>query len=383
MPAMESLERDCASTDRPPRLLHIFPSFDIGGSQVRFATLLKRLGRQFDHTIVSLDGGWSAATLLPGNAPVAALSVSPGGKGLASRLLRIRAALDKIEPDVLLTYNWGAIEWALANGGRLPHLHHEDGFGPEESARQLQRRIWTRRLALRHSTLAVPSRVLSDIATRSWGIPASKVHHIPNGIIPSDRSGVPIERMGLDLPDNACRIVWTGALRREKNPLRLLRAFAPLAGRAVLLLVGDGPEQEPVMREASRLGVQPYLRFLGRRSDARSIVMQSDILALSSDTEQMPFAILEAMDAGLPVASFDVGDVREMVSDENRPFIVQRRDQALAEAMANLVGDPGLRAWIGAANRKRVRSVYRAGDMAARYQFLIETVLAGRRHVSA
>ncbi|HEU4549704.1 MAG TPA: glycosyltransferase family 4 protein [Rhizomicrobium sp.] len=383
MPPTAFFEPDCAPISRPPRLLHIFPSFDIGGSQVRFATLVKRLGHLFDHTIVSLDGGWSAATLLPGDAPVTALSVSPGGRGLASRLLRIRNMLESIAPDALLTYNWGAIEWALANGGRLPHLHHEDGFGPEESARQFQRRIWTRRLALRHSSVAVPSRVLSDIATGSWGIAARKVHHIPNGIIPCDRGGIPIEKLGLEFPRDLCRIVWTGALRREKNPLRLLRAFAPLAGKAVLILVGDGPEQDAVMREAERLGVLSHLRLLGRRSDARSIVMQSDVLALSSDTEQMPFAVLEAMDAGLPVASLDVGDVREMVSDENRPFIVPRRDEALSQALAALVADPGLRAGIGSANRKRVRSVYRASDMAARYQLLIDATLAARRQLSA
>jgi glycosyltransferase involved in cell wall biosynthesis len=72
-----------------------------------------------------------------------------------------------------------------------------------------------------------------------------------------------------------------------------------------------------------------------------------------------------------------------MVSDENRPFIVPRRDEALSQALAALVADPGLRAGIGSANRKRVRSVYRASDMAARYQLLIDATLAARRQLSA
>ncbi|MBN9590200.1 MAG: glycosyltransferase [Alphaproteobacteria bacterium] len=383
MSQVESFQRDSAPTVRPPRLLHVFPSFDIGGSQVRFASLLKRLGPQFEHTVISLDGRWSAATLLPGDAPVTALAGPAGSKGLASRLMRIRGALETIAPDALLTYNWGAIEWALANSGRLPHLHHEDGFGPEESTRQLQRRIWTRRLALRHSSVMVPSRLLWDIATKSWGIAARKVHHIPNGITPCDRIGMSIERMGLEIPAHLCRIVWIGALRREKNPLRLLRAFVPLAGKAVLLLVGEGPEHDAVLREGERLGILPHMRLLGRRSDARSIVMQSDILALSSDTEQMPFAVLEAMDAGLPVASVDVGDIREMVAEENRDFIVPCKDQALGQALASLIADAKLRAWIGSANRKRVRNVYRAGDMAGRYQLLIDATLAGEWRASA
>ena len=64
-------------------------------------------------------------------------------------LLAARSVLGRLRPDLLLTYNWGAIEWAIANRlPRLPHLHMEDGFGPEERDRQLPRRVLARRLLL-------------------------------------------------------------------------------------------------------------------------------------------------------------------------------------------------------------------------------------------
>jgi glycosyltransferase involved in cell wall biosynthesis len=173
------------------------------------------------------------------------------------------------------------------------------------------------------------------------------------------------------------RIVWSGALRREKNPLRLLQAFAPLREKALLLIVGDGPERERVASEARALGLGEAVRLLGLRRDARAIINQCDILALSSDTEQMPLAVLEAMDAGLPVASVDVGDVRRMVSAENRPFVVGRTPQALGCALAALVDDAELRRRIGAANRVRAAEAYDARSMVRAHRELLEA-LAGR-----
>ena len=72
----------------------------------------------------------------------------------------------------------------------------------------------------------------------------------------------------------------------------------------------------------------------------------------------MPISVLEAMAAGLPIAGVDVGDVKEMVSDENRPFIVDRRSTALAGAMLDLLSDGETRLRIGAANRERARTDY-------------------------
>jgi len=94
----------------------------------------------------------------------------------------------------------------------------------------------------------------------------------------------------------------------------------------------------------------------------------------------MPFAVLEAMDAGLPVASVDVGDIREMVAPENRDFIVARRSDALSGALNRLVGDVELRTRVGSANRRRVRRVYHAGEMAAHYRALFDTAVRRGAH---
>jgi glycosyltransferase involved in cell wall biosynthesis len=361
----------------PLRLLHVFPTFGIGGAQVRFATLAGGFGAGVSHTVLALAGDYEAADIVPTGAEVFYLSPPPRDS-LAARLLAYRRILAKVDPDVLLTYNWGAMEFALVNSlaGR-PHLHLEDGFGPEEAAVQLRRRIWGRRVALRRSHVVVPSETLCRLALESWGVRPERLHHVPNGVPARDTPPMPLEALGLDLPRDRVRIAWMGALRPEKNPVRLLHAFAPLRNRATLVIIGDGPERAAVAAAARALGLGDSVHLLGRRRDARDVITQCDLLALSSDTEQMPLVVLEAMVAALPVASFDVGDIRLMVAPENRPFVVPSSTEALSSALARLVGDPRLRRAVGAANQARAAEVYDARTMVRAHRRLLEA-LAGR-----
>jgi len=210
-------------------ILHVFPTFKIGGAQVRFAELAKGFGNRFSHTVIAMDGSYAAAQFLPPDVDIKLGGVPAAGGSLMARLSRYRRDLAAQAPDLLITYNWGSIEWALANLTMgTPHIHIEDGFGPEEADRQLPRRVWTRRLALRRSQVIVPSLTLQHMALHVWRLDSARVHYIPNGIAPCDDFSTHIAELGLDLPRDLPRIAWAGAVRREKNLTRLLRAFTPL-----------------------------------------------------------------------------------------------------------------------------------------------------------
>ena len=364
---------------RALRILHVFPTFGVGGAQMRLAALTKGFGQEFAHTIMSLSGDQGAAQFLPTGLAIEFAEAPSAAGSLMARLSRYRKYLRERAPDLLVTYNWGSIEWALANGAPgIPHIHIEDGFGPEESKRQFPRRVWTRRIALRHSILVVPSMTLKEMALKVWHLNKASVRYIPNGIEPRERFTTHLNDLKLDLPANRPLIAWAGALRREKNLSRLLRAFAPLKREASLLVIGDGPEMGAARAEAESLSIAANVRFLGRREDVRDILMQCDILALSSDTEQMPLVVLEAMDAGLPVAATAVGDVKYMVCEENRPYIVQGSDPELGAAMRALVCDRSVRRAIGVANQRRLRQDYAAQDMIAAYRALFRGTAEAR-----
>jgi glycosyltransferase involved in cell wall biosynthesis len=103
---------------------------------------------------------------------------------------------------------------------------------------------------------------------------------------------------------------------------------------------------------------------------------QFDLLALSSLSEQAPIAVIEAMAAGLPVVSPDVGDVAAMVSEANRPFIAPD-EQGFRAALARMADDLAVRAVVGAANRRAAAARFDETTMVARYEKLYARALEG------
>ncbi|MDE2515316.1 MAG: glycosyltransferase [Rhodospirillales bacterium] len=353
-------------------LLHVFPSFAVGGAQARFCALANHFGPRYRHSVIALDGDRAAAARLDPRLDVAFPEIVLPKRRMLAALRACHAALGTLRPDRLVTYNWGAIEFALANRLRgIPHLHVEDGFGPEERDRQLPRRVRLRRLALARSAVALPSRTLLRLASETWRLDRARLHYVPNGIA--------VARFRV-AADPALR-AWAGAapligtvagLRAEKNIARLLAGFAPHAAMARLAIAGDGPQRAALEAEAARLGIAARVRFLGACADPAPIHAAFDIFALSSDTEQMPLTLMEAMARGAPVAASDVGDVAAMVAEANRPFIVPAEAAALSRALGALLADAPLRARLGAANRARAEAQFDQARMFADFAALFD-----------
>jgi glycosyltransferase involved in cell wall biosynthesis len=256
----------------------------------------------------------------------------------------------------LVTGNWGAIEFAMANLPPLVrHLHVVDGFGPEERETQIRRRVLIRRLVLARGRVVVPSRNLERIATEVWKLPSRVVRYVPNGIDLTRFAPVGGEARGRDARGGPPVIGTVAALREEKNLARLIRAFAIAANEqpARLVIVGDGPERASLAELAAKLGVADRVTFAGHRTDTPALYASFDLFALTSDTEQMPLSVIEAMACGLPVVSTDVGDVRAMVAPDNAAFVGARDDAAIATLLTRLLASPEQRASLGLANRAK------------------------------
>ena len=334
----------------PPLVAHVFPTFAVGGAQVRFAAVANHFGAAFRHIVVSLDGNLECRERLSPDLDVTYPSVAARKDAMVSAAWHYRGLLRQWRPDVLVTCNWGAIEFALANIVPVTrHLHVVDGFGPEERSAQIPRRVLIRRIALGRTPVLLPSRNLVRIVRDVWKLPPRVIRYVPNGIdLARFATG------GLERGRTEPVIGTVAALREEKNIARLLRAFATLPGGR-LVIVGDGAERGALEALAGSLGIADRVRFAGYHQDTAAFYAQFDVFALSSDTEQMPLSVIEAMASGLPVVSTAVGDVPAMVAEENAPFIVAQDDAALGRALSTLTGDPDLRQRIGAANLAKAR----------------------------
>lgn len=360
------------------RILHLHSGFDAGGKELRSVRLMNLMGRSLSHTIVSAQpGALGAASAV---APEIAVDYprdfpSLAGRPGLGRFQRIARAMQGF--DLVLTYNWGAMDAVMAHtlfarAFRLPPLvHHEDGFNADEADRLKPARNWYRRIALGGTgALIVPSERLERIALGPWAQPRWRVRRIANGIPTGAYGRTP-------RPDAIPRVVkrkgelWLGTLaglRAVKNLPRLVRAFSHMPPEWQLVILGEGPEREAIRQVAIDLEIGHRVHLPGFVADPAAAIGLFDLFALSSDSEQFPLSVIEAMAAGLAVVSPAVGDVAAMVAEANAPFIVPAgRDDRLADALLDLAADGPLRRTIGAANRVRARAEYDEKAMLAAY----------------
>lgn len=370
----------------PARLLHLHSSFSLGGKEARAVRLMNLIGPRARHTILSavpdalgardaIDPGIDV--IFPADAPPLHGKPGPARYRDLARFMR--------QFDLVLSYNWGSMDGVMAHRIFAPFqdlpplIHHEDGFNEDESVRRNWKRNAFRRLALPTAeALVVPSALLERIAADEWGARRRTVV-IRNGIDTEAYEAKPsVAIAGLERREGDVVIGTVAGLRKVKDLPRLIRAVATLPANVRLVVVGEGPERAAIAAEAAACGLADRLVMPGFMAEPARWIGHFDLLALSSRSEQAPIAVIEAMAAGLPVVSPDVGDVAAMVAEENRRFIAA--DEAgFRAALAELADNAPLRAQVGAANRRVAAERFDESTMVAAYENLYGRALAGRR----
>jgi glycosyltransferase involved in cell wall biosynthesis len=149
-------------------------------------------------------------------------------------------------------------------------------------------------------------------------------------------------RQALGLPEHGVLVGFVGRLTGIKRPDRFVR-LARAVPNATFVVVGNGPLRDETVASAATLN---NVTFLDWHDDVSLVLSALDIVVLTSDNEGVPLSLIEAASAGVPVVSTDVGSVREIVEHEMTGLVVRDED-ALADAVAQLVNDDSLRRTMG------------------------------------
>jgi glycosyltransferase involved in cell wall biosynthesis len=212
-----------------------------------------------------------------------------------------------------------------------------------------------------HRAIAVSDSTRLDWVRRTY-LARNRVTTIPNGV-DSERFRRHAQkaeaRRTLGLPGGDTLVLGcTGRLSPQKGLSYLLRAVAQLASRYPMLhvaLAGDGPLAQALREEALALGIKERVHFLGFRSDVQPVLDAADVFVLPSLWEALPYSLLEAMAAELPVVATRVAGVPEVVAEGETGLLVSPADpQALAGALEQLLDSPTLRRRMGQEGRRRV-----------------------------
>lgn len=371
-----------SSNPAAPHILHVFPSLQNGGAQMRTTGIVNSLGAAFTHTFLAMDGHSEALAALRPDIRFR-LADPPASKDSLTCPFRMAAILRALRPDLIVTYNWGTIDTVIAaQFTRIaPVIHTEDGFGADEAAGLKLRRVLTRRLLLnRIATTVVISRKLLEIAQTQYKLRPGKVRFIANGVDTEKfrPGGDRRLRREWGVPDDALLFGYIGRLGPEKNLPMLVRAFHRAAGGSSrLVLVGDGPMRPQVEAAIDAAGARSSVILAGPSKDPAGCLAAFDVLVMSSFTEQASLALLEGMACGLPVICTDAGDSRDMLVPAQSDFVVAVSDEdGYVHALRRMASDPDRRARFGRENRDRAVTLYTYPAMVEAYRELYRSTIA-------
>lgn len=376
--------------NRRPLIAHVLYRLDTGGMERVLVTVMNHTRSQYRHAVVCLeDFGPLREQIVDPNVPCLALHKKTG-KDLGC-YVRLWRALHKLDPDLVATYNVGAIDAApVARLAGVRHVVHaergRDASDPRGERRKYQRlRRWMQPFIERYLAVSVD---LHDWLTETVGVDPSRVVHIPNGIDATRyrmAGGANAARplLGSFAPSGTILIGTVGRLDPVKDQAGLVSAFKLLCEsmpgmqeRLRLVIVGKGPRRAVLGAQITRLGLGGQVLLAGNRDDVPALLAEFDFFVLSSIAEGMPGVVLEAMAAGLPVVATEVGGVGEIVvSGVTGQMVPAGNPRELADAMVPYVSDEVLRTRHGHAGRERVETGFDVHDMVAAYIALYDELL--------
>lgn len=332
------------------KLLHIIGSLGVGGCEKQLLGLCQRMDRNlFDIGLI-----WYAAT--PDSmveefnrAGVKTFFIDKYALPKALFFQHMRNAIRHFGPDIVHAWLPSAGFWgrcaALACGIRKIVMSYrvEMRGGILETTPPAR---FAEKLLARKSLILANSRAIAQSLERYFGIPQSRVRIIYNAVevpaVDSETARRDI-RQELGLPAGQKIVLMVARQHKQKNYPLFIKTAAAVRGKrsdVTFVSVGRGDMMAELTGIAEALGVGDAVRFVGIRHDVYRWLAAADVFCFTSNYEGFPNAVLEAMVAGVPVATTAFPGVEEVVTDGETGCIVPLDDEAaMAQTVTRLLED--------------------------------------------
>lgn len=245
--------------------------------------------------------------------------------------------LTKNQPTIMNAHNFKAqiYSWVAARKNKLPLIFTQHGFTPRSIKQYIY--MWTSILLCKTATVRNVVCVAKSIAAlhRQFHIAEKKIHVIANGL-PT--------KAAAELHATQPSIGFIGRLSLEKGPDLFLQSVIPLLKKNTqlqALIIGDGELYSTLEQQITAQGLSSQIRLLGYQEDINAWLTQLTVLVISSRTEGTPMVLLEAMQAGVPVAAFAVGGIPDVIESNKEGLLAQPLDtQALCLCIEKILDNP-------------------------------------------
>jgi glycosyltransferase involved in cell wall biosynthesis len=371
------------------RVLVVIDSLSLGGAETLLATLARagpNAGLEFDVISLGFKDEERTATLpVLETAGLAPRFLSLRRLVDPAALLRLTSAIRASRCDLVhahLQYSATLAPIAARLTGRpaVCTFHHVPG--PLSGLEAIKERLAVASAARSRRVIFVSHASMYAFQARyERTIHNSAVVH--NGVDLAEFNPEPASLpRDLQIPTDALTATLVGAMRPHKGHATAIAAWAQIARRlpeARLLLVGSGPMERELRRQAASLRVQDVVIFAGRRHDVARVMRASTLAILPSQTEALPTTLMEAAAAGKAVVATNVGGVPEVVRNGETGILVPVGDvELLAAATIDLLIDRGRRAAMGRAARRLAEARFDSMKWARQLRLTYEHALAGK-----
>jgi len=366
------------------KLLHVVPSFGLGGMEKVISTLIKYTTPTYQHSILALDNNTHARSWLQDEKVQFLDFEKPAQR--RRFFLALASVLRHVRPDLLMTYTWGATDaiWLGRLVGIQHIVHSEHGFNVDEGRATLWKRDVIRLLVYRlASKVIVVSHELQTLLQRKYLLTADRLIRIPNGIDTSYYAPNSEERRQirkkLGFTDAHMVVGFSGRLDPIKNFDLLLHIFSSCMHKnshVRLLIVGDGPEKKRLETLCHDKDIYHSVVFTGQQEHVLPYLRAMDVFLLTSLREQMPMTILEAMAVGVPVIATRVGEIPHMIDDRINGFVhcLDESVEVFVQSLLSLLS-PQYRKRMAEAARQKIIDTFQQETMVQRYRAMIGAIL--------
>ncbi|WP_236010507.1 glycosyltransferase [Candidatus Laterigemmans baculatus] len=372
------------------RVALIIPTMDRGGAERQVCMLAAALPRErFDvHVVLLTREGPRIAEL--DQAGVPHTLVGKRGKADPTAYFRLRRLLRELRPDVVHTFLFAANSYgrAAAKSVGVPVI-----IGSERCVdpwKTWRHGVIDRRLAKISTAITTNSSGVRDFYA-ARGVPAELFRIIPNGIEPappSQTSRLEIARR-LELDPQRHWIGAVGRLWPQKRYRDLIWATDMLntlrPDDVSLVIVGDGPQRDELLRHRDAVSNVDRVRFVGPREDVAELLPHLDVFWLGSGYEGQSNALMEAMRAGRPCVATDIPGNRDLIEHDQHGLLVAVGDSPdFARQTQHLLEHPDDAARLGRAAAERIAREFSVSAMVDAHALLYESLtgLSGSENFS-
>lgn len=289
---------------------------------------------------------------------------------------RLASKLRAYRPDAFIvgTYKKLFLATLAARMARVPRIVARVGLESDTP------RSFKYRFALRRWTDAVvvnARRIVAPFASLS-GFGAGRVTLIHNGVaIPDDNVDATTVRDQLGIEPGHFVIGTVSRLARQKRIDRLVSVAALLPEEVHVVIAGDGKQREVLEQQMAQLGLSHRVHFIGHRDDKDVVFAALDLFVITSDTEGLSNAMLEAMARGIPVVSTPVSGAEEALAADSRgnaPGVIADFDPAaVARSIEDLIREPLRLKRMSATARERARAEFSLDTMLDRWEMFLSS----------